>query len=185
MLLLIGACANPNKVMQNEKQVLKKLNTDKPTKHKFNKNKKDKINNNKKNKQETLSDEDFMSIAKQKIQQAFDLKILKNKKVSQEDIEKLSRKIFAKQKNKNIDKHLQNIHIQSIDSIKVNSLEQISFTEIGKGEIVVKYKVNYSSFIKGKLDTKKSEIFELFFKIEDLYLDGEVLKSLAGKILLP
>ncbi len=189
LIVLIGACANPNKKVWQENPEMEKYSTPKKEVHynkKSYKNKKEIKSNKQKLKEEKITDKDLKSIAKQKIQQALELKLLWQKADAEEknNIEKLERKVFAKQKNGNLKKQLNEERIKDLDSIKVIDIQQVSIKEIDKNSMLGKYQIKYQGYRKGRVVNQSKKEFKIYFKIDELYLDDKILKVVDGRVLV-
>ena len=180
LLIFLGSCMNKNKNASKSPPDLKKYTTESKNNDTTSTSEKTEADEN-----YDITEEDLKNIARQKIQQALDLKILwKKENVNRKNIEKLAKKIFVKTRTSDWKTHLQQIKVNGYDSLKVDKIFQLSFEEINPNEMIGKYQAEITAYDK-KIKRKLLRNYQLFFQKEQLYLEDKVLTNVKGKILKP
>ena len=204
-ILLTGCAQNTSKSLQkeadyhparsvqpeekSEEKVVKKYDKKLQRKKKI-QTKKELINSklNATDKEEDVDyDHHFNEIAKQKLQQLFDISLLLDAPSTKQDMkdyaQKHAKRLFIPSKKINITAEIKKLHFAHADSIHIAKMKLINLTEIDEYRQVSEYQlqiVPYKNGIKQKAIRKKAK---LYFEIIDLDINGVIRQTIKGKIM--
>ena len=133
---------------------------------------------------DTISTADFNNISAQKIQQFMDMLSAisnpKNPQGLQIYIDKHVERLCA---NPQQAKQILNIPIiKNADSIRLTQCELLNFEEKTDWESLGNYKIKLAIY-KDKKKQYQSGFAKMYFKIDDLNIDGKIYKTISAKIL--
>ena len=131
-----------------------------------------------------VTTEDFNEITRQKTEQFLDMSAVVNNRQNPEDlqayIDKHARKLWANPaKSKAV---FQNSRIKNIDSFRIVHFELLNFEEAGGQESTGNYKLKIKAYHNGKSQIIPADL-KMYFRINDLNVDGTVYKTITAKIL--